>query len=115
MQEQLDGFAADTGLVGLALANEDGLLIAGSGTKVNMEIMAAISPIAKEKDRGRVKKIRTKLQERGLNFKIFDVKIGEQMLFLCATGEETQIKSSKLNSFLSALANQLISRNQVHC
>lgn len=107
IQQKLDTLAERIGLTSLALANEDGLVIAASGAATEVEMMAAVSPLLQTGDE-LLRQYCEQLQQKGLGMNVFDVHHGGHSLFLCATGADTQIHHPELQQMLEQIADQLM-------
>lgn len=106
LQSSVDSLVREIGLNSLALANEDGLVIAASGHPTDVEMMAAVSPLLRRGD-ALVTHYKKELQNQGLGFSVLDVQIEGQSLFLCATGETTQIYHPALKTLLNEAVEAL--------
>lgn len=107
IQQNIDALTQTIGLKSLALANEDGLVIAACGSTPEVEMMAAFSPLLRNGN-SLPQPYRDALQRQGLGFSVFDFHQGGQSLFLCATGADSQIHHPALPQMLEQIAHQLI-------
>lgn len=106
IQHQVEECAKKIGLVGLALASEDGLLIASSGHAMDAELVAAVSP-NQEQNEGALHQIRAGLHQSGLQLEIMGIRRGQRSLFLCATGADGRCNHPDLQMFLQEMADKV--------
>lgn len=106
IQDNVDSLAKQIGLNSLALANEDGLVIAACGPVSDVEMMAAVSPLHRQGD-ALVTLYQEELQLQGLGLNVIDAQCDGQSLFLCATGASSQINHPELQNLLQKAVKAL--------
>ncbi len=106
IQDNVDSLVELIGLNSLTLASEDGLVIAGCGPALDVEMMAAVSPLLHQGDES-ASHYQEELQEQGLDLNVLDFKLEDQSLFLCATGATSQIHHPELHNLLQQIIRTL--------
>lgn len=107
IQNQLEECVQQMGLRGLALANEDGLLIASAGYGVDAELVATVNPLHHSPNRKILAQVHQDLKRDGLRLEICNLQRGEQALFLCATGQEQESNDPELQNILRDVAEKV--------
>lgn len=107
IQSQLEETVSRMGLSGLALANEDGLLIASAGYGVDAELVATVNPLHEGMDHGLMADAQANLHQNGLALEVQHIQRGHQALFLCATSQQSQSRGADLRSLLQDLAERI--------
>ena len=106
LNERLEEAFHSYGLAGLTLATDEGLLLASYGHGLDLEYIAAISPIARTSTQ-KVQELTESLRERGIRFNILGLRLKEQSLFLCAAGTNDAVHSPGLKTLLRNLAQMV--------